>query len=117
MTSAFNVELLGLTPAVNNLIKAAETLTSAAQEVSKEDQSRASLSERCAANIQAYLDAMLPASVKYPNSNISIGSDRDKWDAAQVETLALRKELGTAGAEAFDKHRHDAIMTRRKEIG
>ena len=95
------------------LLTAAKAVAKAEQTLIKVANKEASLADRCNANIQAYLDAMLTPSVKYPN----LGSDRDKWDAAQVETQALRKELGTAGAEEFDKHRRDAIMTRRKEIG
>ena len=89
------------------LITAAEDVVKAEETLVKVANKEASLADRCNANIQAYVDAMLTGRV---------GSDHEKWSAAQVEALALKKELGAPAAEAFGKAIRDAIARRRVEL-
>ena len=90
-----------LITAAKDVVKAEETLVNVANK-------EAALADRCNANIQAFVDAMVPG---------RIGSDREKWSAAQDEAVALKKELGVPAAEAFGKAIRDAITIRRVELG
>ena len=100
----------------DDVITAAKQVVKAEETLAKAVGNQLSLADRCRANIQQYVDAMLPATVKYPNSNISIGSDRDKWAAAGRVTAALENELSADGAKALTAARVAAIMRRRIEL-
>ena len=105
-----NIEL------TDDIIVATKEVLKAEDKLAVVKANRASLADRCRANIQQYVDAMLPDTVKYPNSNIAIGSDREKWHAAGVVADALENELSAAGVKAFRTTRVNAITRRRIEL-
>jgi hypothetical protein len=91
----------------DDVIIAAKQAVKAEETLAKAVGNQLSLAKRCNANIQQYVDAMLPGRE---------GSDREKWAEANDVERSLRKELGEKAGKDFQHAIRQAITARREAL-